>query len=182
MDHQPFENWLLSEEPISPENANVLQDHLDTCKHCQELHIAWSGVMEMFQEVPDIGPEPGFIIRWQNRLETERQVEMAVRHRWQSIIMLILIGNVIVSLVVLLGTQFLTTFESPVALLLSGVYRLASMVTWINVIQNIVVTMFRTLTSVVPAGLWAVLGIGLVGAGATWIISLTSLSALPRRD
>lgn len=182
MNHQPFENWLLSEEPLSPENAGALQDHLETCDQCQELQTAWNGVIGLFQDVPVLEPELGFVTRWQERLAVERGVELSIRHRWQSIIMLILVGNVIAALVVLLRTQFLTSFESPLELLLSGVYRIASIVTWVNALQNIFITMFRTLTSVVPVGLWALLGLGLVGSSAVWIVSLTSLSVLPRRE
>jgi hypothetical protein len=182
MNHQPFENWLLSEDTLSPENADALRDHLEICDQCRELNTAWNGVVDLFQVVPDVNPPPGFVARWQERLNVESQIELSIRHRWQSIIMLILIGNVITALVILLGSQVLSTFESPIELVLSGVYRLASMVTWLNAVQNIFITLFRTLTSVVPVGLWAVLGIGLVGSGAIWIISLSSLSVLPRRE
>lgn len=182
MNHQPFENWLLSEDILSPENMSALQDHLETCDHCRELQSAWTGVLDLFQDVPDIEPAPGFVNRWQARLEVERQIELSIRHRWQSIIMLILTGNVIVGLVVLLGTQFLTTFDTPLELVFSGVYRLASIVTFINMVQNIFITLYRTITSIVPVGLWAVLGLGLVGSSAIWMISLKSLSVLPRRN
>jgi hypothetical protein len=182
MNHQPFENWLLSEESLTPENQRILQDHLETCDQCRELQASWNDVIDLFLDVPEVEPAPGFVSRWQGRLETERQIELSIRHRWQSIIMLILIGNVIAGLVVLLSTQFLTTFDTALGFLLSGVYRLASFVTRLNAVENIVTTLFRTITSVIPVGWWAVLALGLVGAGVTWIISLKSLSVLPRRN
>lgn len=182
MNHLPFENWLLSEETLTPENELLLQDHLETCDQCRELQASWISVIDLFMDVPEVEPAPGFLSRWQGRLEIDRQIELSVRHRWQSIIMLILIGNVIAGLVVLLSTQFLTTFDTPLDFLLSGVYRLASFVTRLNALENILTTLFRTIINVVPAGWWAVLALGLVGAGATWIISLKSLSVLPRRN
>jgi hypothetical protein len=181
MNHQPFENWLLSDEDLSPLDTGALDEHLLTCEHCREIKGAWMGVLDLFQEIPDIEPAPGFVNRWQERLEIDRQIELSVRHRWQSIIMLVLIGNVIAALVVLLGTQFFTTFDSPLAFVLSGIYRFASTMAFINVIQNIFLTLFNTVTSIVPAGIWALLGVGLVGSGAIWVISMTSLSVLPRR-
>jgi hypothetical protein len=182
MNHQPFENWLLSEEPLSPENENALEAHLEVCNTCRELNDAWLEVVDLFQDVPDVEPMPGFVSRWQDRLAVERQMELTVRNRWQSIIVLILIGNVIAGLVFLLSTQFLTTFDTPVSLFLTGVYRLASLVSFVNAFQNIFATLFRAITSVVPVWVWAVLGAGLVGSCATWIISITSLSVLPRRS
>jgi len=182
MNHQPFENWLLSGESLNPEETDALEAHLETCGTCQELNDAWLGVVNLFQDIPDVEPLPGFVSRWQGRLAVDRQMELTVRHRWQSIIVLILIGNVIAGLVFLLSTQFLTTFDTPVSLFLTGVYRLASMVSLVNAVQSILVTLFRTITSVVPVWVWAVLGAGLVGSCATWIISITSLSVLPRRS
>jgi predicted anti-sigma-YlaC factor YlaD len=181
MNHQPFENWLLSDEPLSQDNADELDTHLEHCENCRELKNSWSDVVDLFQDVPDVEPLPGFAVRWQERLSFEHQIEKIVRHRWQSIIVLILIGNVIAGLVFLLSTQLFSTFETPLSLLLTGVYRLASFVTFFNAIQNIFFTLLRTATSVVPVGLWVVIGVGLVGSCAIWIISLTSLNVLRRR-
>ncbi len=181
MNHQPFENWLLSEETLESEDAQALATHLETCNHCQEIQAAWMGVVDLFQDVPELEPAPGFLNRFQERLALEKQVEASARNRWQSIILLILIGNVIAGLVVLLATQFASTYESPLALFFSSIYRLVSFVASVNIFQNIVLTLFRTITSVVPAGIWAFLGIGLVGSVATWVISMTSLSVLHRR-
>ncbi len=181
MNHQPFETWLLSDEELTPENERALDEHLETCDHCQEINNAWLGVVDLFAEMPDMAPAPGFVDRFQIRLTTERQVDLAMRHRWQSVIMLILIGNVIAALVFLLGSQFLTTFETPTQLVLSWVYRLASTLTFVKGFQNLFLTLFRTITSIVPAGFWAILGIGLAGSGAIWAITMKSLSVLPRR-
>lgn len=181
MNHQPYENWLLSEETLASEDAQALTEHLETCEHCRELQKAWLGVVDLFQEVPELEPAPGFVNRFQERLALEKQVETSARNRWQSMILLVLIGNVIAGLVVLLATQFLSTYQSPLAWFLSGIYRLASIVAAVNAFQNIFYTLFRNITSVVPAGIWAFLGIGLVGSVATWVISMTSLSVLNRR-
>jgi len=181
MNHQPFENWLLSDGTLSPEDTQALAGHLETCDYCRELQTAWMGVVGLFENVPEVEPLPGFVNRWQGRLAIELEIETSVRHRWQSMIMLILIGNVVAGLVFLLGSAFFTTFDTPLSWLLSGVYRVVSLVTYFNTIQNIFLTLFRTITSIVPVGYWALIGIGLVGAGATWIISMTSLSVLPWR-
>jgi len=184
MNHQPFEDWLLSEEPLSQKNANALDVHLENCETCRELKNSWSEVVDFFQDIPEVEPMPGFASRWQERLSFEQReikISQTIQQRWQSIIVLILIGNVIAGLVFLLSTQFSSTFDTPISLLLSGVYRLASFVSFLNSIQNIFLTLIRTAVSVVPVGLWVTLGIGLVGVCAIWIISLTSLTMLQRR-
>ncbi len=181
MNHQPFEKWLLSEDPLSPEEKQSLDFHLSTCEQCQELQDSWYGVKDLFLEVPDIEPATGFTNRWLERLKAEKQLSQVGRNRWQSVIMLILFANVITGLVILLATQFLTTFETPLSLVMSGIYRLMTTMALINSIQNISITILRTIFSVVPVGFWALLGLGLIGSVVTWIISITSLSALPRR-
>jgi len=181
MNHQPFEQWLLSEDPLTPEEKQAFDSHVNSCQYCRELLVAWHGVTDLFQEVSDIEPAAGFTSRWIERLEREKRIDQAVRHRWQSVIMLILFANVITGLVILLGTQFLTTFDTPLSLVMSGLYRLISVISFVNAIQNISITLFRSIFSVVPLGIWAILGFGLLGSIATWVVSLKSLSVLPWR-
>ena len=182
MNHQPFETWLFSDETLSPENADALSAHLESCNNCRELQDAWTGVIHLFDDVPQVEPAPGFTNRWQERLAEERQLNMLMRHRWQSVIMLILIGNVIAGLAFLLGTQFFTTVKSPADLILPWIYRFTSAFTLFSSVENISITLLRTLTSVVPVGLWAALGAGLFASGAIWIITMKTLSVLPRRN
>ena len=101
---------LLSEETLAPEDAQALAEHLETCDHCREFQESWLGVVDLFQEVPELEPAPGFVNRFQERLALEKQVEASARNRWQSMILLVLIGNIIAGLVVLLATQFLSTY------------------------------------------------------------------------
>ena len=181
MNHQPFEELLLSEDPLSPEEVESLEFHLKNCTHCSELTSAWHHVKDLFVKVPVVEPEAGFVDRWTNRLGIEKQLDQVVRHRWQSIIMLILFANVITGLVIFLGTQFFTSFDSPLSLVLSGISKLISTVAWVNTIQNISLLLFRTIVNIVPVGIWTLIGLGLIGSMVTWIISITSLSMLPRR-
>ena len=182
MNHQPFETWLLSEEPLLPEDQVSLDVHLETCEYCQRLQASWFGVMDLFGETPNLIPPPDFMNRWQSRLSQERLLDIKYRHRWQSIIMLILISNVIVALVLLLGTQFLTTIDTPADLILPMIYRITSAITFVSAIQNLVEPLFRTFTSIIPLPIWAAFGAGLVAAGAIWVISMKSLSVLSRRN
>ena len=181
MNHQPFEDWLFTEEPLTIEEQSALNEHVEICKHCKSLQNAFSGVLSLIDDVQEVEPAPGFVSRWQERLAAEHQMDLVVRNRWQSMIVLILIGNVLAGLVFLLSTQFFSTFDTPISLVLSGINRLVSFVTLFNTIQNIFLTLLRTISNIVPSGLWAVLGVGLVGACAIWFISIASLSALKRR-
>ncbi len=37
MNHQPFENWLLDEEPLTAQQQRDLQNHLRDCTICSGL-------------------------------------------------------------------------------------------------------------------------------------------------
>jgi hypothetical protein len=181
MNHQPFEDWLFYEESLTPEENNELKHHLENCDHCRKLQDSWLGVVNLFNDVPEVGPTPNFVSKWQERLIFERQMDMVVRNRWQSMIMLILIGNVLAGLVFLLSTQFFTSFDISVSLILTGINRLVSILTFFNAAQNLFLTLVRTISSIVPPALWAILGFGLLGACVIWFVSIASLTVIKRR-
>jgi len=181
MNHQPFENWLLSDEPLSSENANSLQEHLEACDDCRELQDSWQGVMSLIESTAPMEPAAGFMDRWQEHLEADRQMVLLSRQRWQSWIMLILVANVASLFLFLLGAGVFSIFDSPVDIILAGVYRLTSAVMLFNTAQNILGTLMRTLISIVPIGVWAAFAAGLGASCVVWVVSMTSLSKLTRR-
>jgi hypothetical protein len=181
MNHQPFENWLLSEEPLSPQNQQALDEHLQICEHCNQLQHRWSGVLNLFQGTQEVGPAPGFLDRWQETLEADIKTETEMRHRWQSWILLILITNAAAVMFFFLGVQVSTIMSSPVEFILASVYRFSSTLLAVNALQNIIVTMFQALSSVIPVGVWAAIVAGLGASTLVWIVSMTSFSMLRRR-
>lgn len=181
MKHQPFETWLLNNDPLTPEQAQSLDEHLNSCESCQLLKTAWIGVENLFQDVPEIPPVAGFTNRWQARLKQENQAHLASRHRWQSWIVLILITNAVSVLAVLLGMQFFNTFDSLTELLLVWVYRLTSLLSVVNLFQNFLAIMIRTVPGLLSPGGWAILA-SVVSAGSViWVLSMAKLARIPRR-
>lgn len=74
MSHQPFETWLLSEEPLDPEQEKALKIHLSTCQQCAALSQAVESVDDLITSVNNSQPVPGFTQRWHLRLQTHRQL------------------------------------------------------------------------------------------------------------
>jgi hypothetical protein len=181
MNHQPFENWLLSDEPLSSDDTQALQEHMEACEDCRELQDSWQGVMSLIETTAPMEPAAGFVTRWQEHLEADRQLALLSRQRWQSWIMLILVTNVASLLLFILGAGVFSIVESPVEIILAGVYRLTSAVMLFNTAQNILGTLMRTLISIVPIGVWAALAAGLGASCVVWVVSMTSLSKLTRR-
>ncbi len=181
MKHQPFENWLLFDNPLAPDQARALDEHLQVCEHCRGLQQSWQGVVNLFQESPDLDPTPGFADRWQTRLQQEHQGVLESRHRWHSWITLILFANGVSLLSVLLGMTFFNTFDSLTEFLLVWVYRLTSLLTVINIFQNLLAIMIRTIPGLLPPGGWAILAAIVSSGSLIWILSIARLARMPGR-
>lgn len=181
MKHQPFENWILLDEPLNPEQAQALQAHLRTCEHCRALQSAWGQVDALFQAAPTSEPAPGFATRWQARLTHQRALQAHSRYRWQSWITLILIANAVSLLAVVLGLQFVNTFQSLTEVLLVAVYRLTSFITVVNVFQNLLAILIRTLPGLLPPVGWASVAAIMITGSVIWIFSLSRLARISWR-
>ncbi len=81
MNHQPFENWLLSDESLDDEDQKALETHLSECKTCRELSLAWEQVHEAFATQITPTPAPNFVQRWHVRLSITRQ-QRQQRRMW----------------------------------------------------------------------------------------------------
>ena len=73
MSHQPFENWLFSEEPLDSEQQNLMNTHMEECEYCRSLAKALDQVEGMLSSQVTPDPLPGFVQRWQDRLVVVRQ-------------------------------------------------------------------------------------------------------------
>ncbi|MBT3391865.1 MAG: hypothetical protein HN413_15815 [Chloroflexi bacterium] len=176
--HQPFETWILLDEPLAPEQAQLLNAHLKTCEACHALRAAWGRVDAMLQETPTLEPAPGFVTRWQAQLSQQRSLQRYARQRWQSWITLILIANAVSAFAVLLGWQVFNSFSSLTEILILLVQRATTFITVVNVFQNLFAVAFRTLPGLLPPAGWAVVA-ALISIGSLiWVISLSRLARM----
>lgn len=109
MNHQPFREWLVSEESLSTEQSQALQDHLSTCDSCSQVESALKEVELAIRKVPQVEPALGFRMRWQEHL-SEYQSHRQSRLGWISIAATVLIAT---GLLVVLATQLWSLIEAP---------------------------------------------------------------------
>ncbi|MEN8172180.1 MAG: hypothetical protein ABFS03_04800 [Chloroflexota bacterium] len=178
MKHKPFENWILMQEPLLPDQAAALEEHLRDCQHCREIQQAIVGVEALFQNAIEVEPTPGFSQRWQNHLEQEQRDVLINRHRWHSWMALIILGNTIALSAFLLGRQLLSMFNSPAEFLLMWVYRLTSLISSITAARHLLSTLFNTLPGFVPLSAWLLI-VGVSGLLA--LVTMTKLVQFSRR-
>ena len=86
MKHQPFEDWLLNDQPLTPIEKRDLDAHIRTCEFCAAL--VETGLE--LHSIRMVSPMPGFAGRFQKRLATRR---MAARGRRQWGLIVFLLGG-----------------------------------------------------------------------------------------
>jgi hypothetical protein len=172
MNHQPFEEWLLTEKLISPKERLDLVDHLRICSYCSAL--AETG--KALHSVKKVSPAAGFSARFQARLAAQRAAELR-RKRWGTI--LFTFGGLVMLMWV--TGPYLASF-------------LAAPATWIAVLIEWAVFVFTTVQAVGQAGsvllrmlpgflspfAFMVLVSAIAGIGLLWSVSIWRFVRVPR--
>ena len=109
MNHQPFRDWLLSEEKLSTDQTQALQDHLLSCDSCCQIKASWLKVESAFDKSPEYSPAPGFTSRWKAHL-SEYQCAKQKRRVW---IMIGFTALIVTSLLSLLVTLMWSLLQAP---------------------------------------------------------------------
>jgi hypothetical protein len=176
MNHKIYEEWLVSNEELSPKDAATLREHLQYCESCSRLAIAWKEVDHRLADAPLVSPKSNFVDRWRVYLEADQQKRL----RRQNSLMLFgtwtITGGILITLVVVAWP----ILRSPKILLLAYLYQFVSLFKLINLMQDMIAIMSRSL-SVSNALGWLVLLTGVFSAlSVFWFISIRYLMS-PRR-
>jgi hypothetical protein len=172
MNHQPFEDWLLNDKPITHEQKRELDVHLRTCSYCTAL--AETGIA--LKSVRKASPQHGFTNRFQARL-AERKLAERRRRLWGSL--LFTFGGL--ALLMWLFSPYLFTFLSAPA-------------TWIAVVVQWGVFIITTIEALAQAGsvfvriipdflspfAWMVLISTFAGVSLLWTVSIWRFVRVPR--
>ncbi len=100
MSHQPFETWLLLDEPLGSQQKLHLQAHLRECGQCRTLSNTLTEMDDLLQSSTSPSPAPGFTNRWYSRLSSQRQKRQQSR-LWIFTLSLLGLGSLL-TLVLLL--------------------------------------------------------------------------------
>jgi hypothetical protein len=172
MNHRPFEDWLLDDQPLSLEQKRELQSHLRMCTSCSA--IAESNLALHASRM--VSPAPGFIDRFQVRLEKRRRAQ-----KWQQII-----GTLIL---VLSGTGLLYWLAGPI---IQEV--ISSPAEWITTVVGyflFILTSLQTLslassillrvipTFISPGGMFG-LAVVISSVCLLWIVSIWRVTRIPQ--
>lgn len=172
MNHQPFEDWLLNDMPITHEQKRDLDLHMRTCTYCSAL--VETGIA--LKSVKKVSPQAGFTTRFQARL-AERKLAERRRKIWGAV--LFTFGGL--AMLMWLASPYLASFFSAPA-------------TWIAALVEWVVFVITTFQALAQAGsvflqiipdflspfAWMVILSAVAGVSLLWSVSIWRFVRVPR--
>jgi len=171
MNHRPFEDWLLENQPLTPEQKLELRNHLKTCTNCTAL----TEVDLALKSSSLVTPSAGFTERFQTRMAAEHK-----QHRTRLFWGMGLLGLI----VILAGTVSLielyrTWGSSPSELLITAMSWLVTMVSSIRTYGSIGLVLLKVTARIIPISLWLAMAGGGFLLIFIWATSLWKLSFAP---
>jgi hypothetical protein len=172
MNHQPFEDWLLNDKPITQEQKRELDMHMRTCAYCAAL--AETGLA--LKSVKKASPKPGFTNRFQARL-AERKLAEQRQRLWGSV--LFTVGGLV--LLMWLTSPYLFSFLSaPATWIAAFVQWGVFIVTTIEALAQAGSVFVKIVPDFLSPFAWMVLLSTIAGVSLLWTVSIWRFVRVPR--
>ena len=172
MNHRPFEDWLLNDQPLNPEDKRKLQTHLQECDHCTAL----AEVNLELRSVKMAAPAPGFANRFRVRLEAQR-----LRERRDRLVGFVVLSFASLGLAAWFTVPFLLRFlGSPAEWIAAGTNFILTLVAMFEAIGELGAILLRVVPGFIPPFAWLVIVSAVSGLGLLWAMSIWRFTRLPR--
>jgi len=172
MNHQPFEDWLLNNTPISTEQKRELDLHLRVCSYCAVL-IQTDRVLHSMKMV---SPANGFTERFQVRLAAQKAVNR--RRKILGSILFLLFG---LGLMVWIASPILATFlVSPASWIAALVEWGVFLLTTLQASAQAGVVILDVLQGFLPPFAWMIMISAVAGVGLLWSVSIWRFVRVPQ--
>jgi hypothetical protein len=174
MPHKKFEAWIFEEGEPDEQGEQALRQHLQECDQCYALKKTWPKVETFLLTAPPVIPAPGFVNRWQERLESQRKQ----RERRQTIALLAVSSGGAGVAFVLFAFALLLHYQLFPQNFLGTIAQITDWLLYLNVAGDIFVSLARTLPAAIPFPIW--MGFfALTGAGGIlWLKSFRKLEGI----
>jgi len=172
VNHLPFEEWLLNNSPVTPEQQRDLDLHLRTCAYCSAL--AETG--KVLSSVKMATPAPGFTTRFQTRL-AERKAADRRRKLWGAL--LFTLGGLVL-LMWAVAPYLVSFFASPATWISAIVGWLVFIGTTLFALVDAGVVILSVIPNFLPPFAWLVLLSTFAGVGLLWSVSIWRFVRVPR--
>ena len=168
MNHRPFEDWLLENQSLTPDQNQDLNNHLKICTSCKALTE-----VDLMLKAPQMaGPQAGFTDRFQFKLAAEKHL-LRKRQRWGlgilGLISFITLGFVVV--------QLLSIWQNyPAEILVRWVTWWITLFSSFKTFGTIGLVFLKVASDFIPLPMW----LGIIGGSfllvLIWVTSLWKLS------
>jgi hypothetical protein len=172
MNHQPFENWLLDEEPLTSQQQRELQSHLRACTTCSGI----AGSNLALHSTHMTTPAPGFTARFLPRLAAFRRQQL--RRQAIGTIILVLVG--VGLLYALAGPAMLEAARSPAAWFGEVTSYAIQMLAIASVIAQVGGILLRHAPSILPPSTWPAMVLAGGVLTAFWIATMRRIARAPQ--
>jgi len=174
MNHQPFEEWLLNDTPLTPDQQRELNLHLKTCMECAAL--AETGLV--LRSVKMMAPAAGFTNRFQTRL-AERKLEERRRKLFGAF--LFLIGG-LGFLLWLAGPTLLRFLSSPEVWIATVVEWGIFLITTLQAMTQAGEVLLHVVPGFIPPFMWMILISAFAGISLLWSVSIWRFVRAPQGE
>jgi hypothetical protein len=172
MNHQPFENWLLDEEPLTSQQRRDLENHLRGCTSCSGIADANLALRSKRMATP----APGFPDRFRPKLAAWQREQR--RRQAVGTMLLVLVG--VGLLYALAGPAMLQAVRSPAAWLGQVAAYAIEVLALLSVIGHVSGILVRVVPTIFPPGIWPTLFIAGGMLGGIWIFAMRRIARAPQ--
>lgn len=165
MNHQQFEEWLLNDQPLTPDQRRSLHLHTRECAGCAALERANFAL----RAAPVARPAAGFAGRFQARLARERVVQ-----RRRALIGSLLLGVVSVLIFLWLALPYLSflTSSTPATVISTWMDSLVGLGAFGRALGIAAANLAKVMVQFVPGYVWLAVLLVYGGGSALWVVSL----------
>jgi hypothetical protein len=149
LNHPPFNDWLLSEDLLTPAQTRQLQEHLSSCQECNKAKLALVEVKHLFHAAGQVVPVEGFTVRWQKRLA----IQLQKRQRRNAWLFFGVAASMAVFILTFLLFRVYSVLDSPATFLASLVYLWTFSQLALAYLSDIIRVVFRFIPSISLLGL-----------------------------
>lgn len=165
MNHQPYEIYLLSEEPLTQGQQRELNAHLETCVECRALKWAWQAIQGELRIAPTAIPQPGFSQRWSESLN-ERKVrqQMGQVRKFFLVLTFLIVFSFLGAFITILATSTPGDWIAGTARMVT--MTVASLISLVRIAG----TWLQILPPVIPVIAWVLVSSSLVILTFFWVL------------
>jgi hypothetical protein len=168
MNHRPFEDWLLDDQPLTAQQERDLHAHVRSCTSCAA--IAESNLaLHSTRKLP---PRVGFTDRFKVRLAHWRRDQ----RRRQIVGTLVLVIGGLAVLYYLVGPTIQEALRSPAGWIAAAARYLVFALTSLRVLSEVSGILLRDVPSFISPGGWLLAVVIGSGLGLVWVFAARRLT------